>query len=407
MSQAAKSSKPPKLRAACNQCNATKTKCSGERTGCSRCQTLQVDCVYAESRVGRVPGVRGKRRQKPRENAEMAAEDEEPELADMNNANKLVDSSNPTNEHPSMEAHGDFFYPHSQAEQRKGTHSSAEQSFNDVVLNWSAELTEPQIDIFNQSADIFGSLSNVLGDPQPSSPASERRFQRSASRTTFSQAGSDFQVPSLDLESRDGGERPQFSLAPSRHFQQTSFSSKGLPRRKTQSGSHSQCIATCSNIIIRLEKYLTDELKALDLIFEIIKKVLTQLNPLAEVQFAAPRDTKCLTLFGVIAHQVIELLESGCNHYFAEEREDDAVQTHTELMSASLPSLGFGSFPINPEDHKRLKSQILLEELQPITQNLGKIITLVNSDEQRAGYHREMHTSLNVLVETARRRGGL
>lgn len=37
-------------------------RCSGEQTGCNRCQSLRCECIYEESRVGKVQGNRGRRR---------------------------------------------------------------------------------------------------------------------------------------------------------------------------------------------------------------------------------------------------------------------------------------------------------------------------------------------------------
>lgn len=46
--------KPPKLRHACNECHASKVKCSGERTGCRRCTENGQTCTYSVSMVGKV-----------------------------------------------------------------------------------------------------------------------------------------------------------------------------------------------------------------------------------------------------------------------------------------------------------------------------------------------------------------
>ncbi|KAJ4391000.1 hypothetical protein N0V93_004599 [Gnomoniopsis smithogilvyi] len=56
--------KPPRLRSACNQCNSSKVKCTGERRGCARCNTLRTECVYEESRVGKVQSSRSKLKKK-------------------------------------------------------------------------------------------------------------------------------------------------------------------------------------------------------------------------------------------------------------------------------------------------------------------------------------------------------
>ncbi|KAK8013405.1 hypothetical protein PG991_008998 [Apiospora marii] len=56
------SPRPVKLRSACNSCHAAKTKCSGQKTGCSRCSDLDLPCKYEVSMVGKVAGIRSRRR---------------------------------------------------------------------------------------------------------------------------------------------------------------------------------------------------------------------------------------------------------------------------------------------------------------------------------------------------------
>ncbi|GAW20401.1 hypothetical protein ANO14919_099070 [Xylariales sp. No.14919] len=55
--------RPARLRNACNACCTAKVKCSGERTGCARCRANGGSCLYVESRAGKVPGIRAKRKQ--------------------------------------------------------------------------------------------------------------------------------------------------------------------------------------------------------------------------------------------------------------------------------------------------------------------------------------------------------
>ncbi|KAE8354400.1 hypothetical protein BDV28DRAFT_156241 [Aspergillus coremiiformis] len=54
------SKRPPKLRAACNECHAAKVRCSGEKSGCQRCANLSLNCIFSISRIGKVPGKRSK-----------------------------------------------------------------------------------------------------------------------------------------------------------------------------------------------------------------------------------------------------------------------------------------------------------------------------------------------------------
>ncbi|KAI1612468.1 hypothetical protein EDD36DRAFT_418636 [Exophiala viscosa] len=53
--------KPIKLRAACNHCFSAKIRCNGNREGCRRCSEKRLSCIYSESRVGKVVGKRRKR----------------------------------------------------------------------------------------------------------------------------------------------------------------------------------------------------------------------------------------------------------------------------------------------------------------------------------------------------------
>ncbi|KAI0107215.1 hypothetical protein GGR51DRAFT_159643 [Nemania sp. FL0031] len=58
-------SRPARLRSACNNCHAAKTKCSGQKTGCDRCTAFEVPCKYEISMVGKVSGARAKNRRRP------------------------------------------------------------------------------------------------------------------------------------------------------------------------------------------------------------------------------------------------------------------------------------------------------------------------------------------------------
>ncbi|KAI0126686.1 hypothetical protein BJ170DRAFT_695121, partial [Xylariales sp. AK1849] len=43
----------PRLRTACNECHASKVKCSGEKSGCARCLDMGTECHFEISMVGR------------------------------------------------------------------------------------------------------------------------------------------------------------------------------------------------------------------------------------------------------------------------------------------------------------------------------------------------------------------
>jgi len=109
-------------------------------------------------------------------------------------------------------------------------------------------------------------------------------------------------------------------------------------------------VIACTKLILSLEKYLVDELRVLDLILGIIKKVMEQLNPLVvKLQFIN-QDKLCLSLLRIIINQIVELLEAGCTSYFAEPKVNDVGQAHTDLMGSNLPTLGFGFLNVTAGD---------------------------------------------------------
>lgn len=230
---------------------------------------------------------------------------------------------------------------------------------------------------------------------------------------SFSRADSDYQVASLDSDLSEN--RPSSSLSGSRHFQsQASFPTLTQSRRNTENGNNSECVITCSQIILHLEKYLVDELKVLDLILGIVKRVIEKLNPLVGGQLG-PRNTKCLALFSTILYQLVELLEAGCATFLAEQLEDKLSHSRSDPLGGSLNDLGFSA---SSGDHRRFRAQVVLEELQPIAEVTRKVIVLSNpgsngydsrnaAGQERVGCHRDLERRLMVLMERVKRRGGL
>jgi hypothetical protein len=302
-------------------------------------------------------------------------------------------------------------------------------AFEDAVLNWPAtdlNEREPQDHslendyTFNDSQvnDIFGRLpppGSSITSQQPLSPMSQGQPRRD-SITSFSQPTNDYQNSGIDFDLELGPTRTPPSLSRGRHFQAQSPFSPSVPsRRHTESGSNSQCVIVCSQIILSLEKYLVDELKVFDLILGIVKQVIEKLNPLVSAQLR-PRNAKCLALFGTIIYQVIELLEAGCTNFLAEELGDTLSPSRSDSLGGNLNALGFGGF--GSGDQKRLRSQLVLEELQPIVDIARKVLMLssvrgkaydgsVASEVDAVGCQRNIERRLKHLVEKVRRCGGL
>jgi len=387
----------------------TQTKCSGEKTGCNRCKSLDIQCIYTESRVGRVPGVRAKRKQNTQGHAisrdavdTTATQSAEPRTAMGNDTIELNFGS----------------FSDGATTDPARPRSPVPESFDDVVLNWPTDLIElgnqttfDDIGIFSNSNDLFAGLSQN-GHPEQMPPMTPDE-STSSSGGTFSQRSHDFHASSPGFDA--GDPRPQLPLNNQRPFSPpASASSSANTGRSRNSRTDSQCVLACSHMILSLEKYLADELKVLDLILGIVKRVVDALGPFVEIQVDS-RNTKCLSLFSIIMCQIIELVEMGCDKFLAEEREDDLAQSHLDPLGGGL---GFGAFGNSAESQRRWRSQTILQELHPIAKLLQKIATLSPADPSTdggranlnldvAGSHRKLQASLEFITDRVKRGVGL
>ena len=200
-------------------------KCSGDKTGCARCKTLRIGCIYAESWVGRVPGIRAKRKQNPNGSVDIPVP--------ANPANSTRAAANETIEI-------DFSFPSisSLRAELPSPSSITPGSFEDGVLDWPTELAEPRSQALesnitnNNNSDknyafnnesIFESLmafQHVQQQQQlpqqerhSSPPGGHHAGNSSRSRMTFSRSSSDsLNNPSIIFDLNDSQSNPQSPL---------------------------------------------------------------------------------------------------------------------------------------------------------------------------------------------------
>ena len=414
------------------------TKCSGERSGCSRCSTLGVDCIYVESKVGRVPGVRAKKKNDStaRGTAEMTAHTRAMGSLSPNTSNTANDT---------IEVN--FFSPRlSQSQSRSPRRDPVTlDAYDDVVLDWSADLNQTQDLTVNNDFnfddthenDLFQPLSPTCPDPQQqqqqqqqqqteplpsqSQPQSQPQTQSqpqqqlspisSGSNRTYSRpAMTEYPVLTLDFDLSDV-RRP---ISRSRNFEPHPYPINGAQTpHNLDLKINSQCVITCSQIILSLEKYLLDQLKVLDLILGIVKQVVEKLNPLIGGQLG-PCNMKCIALFSTILYQVVELLEAGCTSFLSEAIDNNLAPYSSNPLGGGLHSFGFVGFGTNSGDQRRYRSKIVLEELQPIMDTMRKVALLTSSGkgyddrgggQERIGWCHETESRLQLLIEKIRRQG--
>ncbi|KAJ8069785.1 hypothetical protein OCU04_000201 [Sclerotinia nivalis] len=344
----------------------------------------------------------------------------------MESANTTEPTSPSVSDAPNETIELDFSFPDMPSPSALTQGSVVLESFDDT--NWSADFNDGQSHAlnddytFNDGArnHIFESLSSHELEPRPEQePPRQQQIssigQRQRTSTysaTFSHAGGDYDVAGLAGLDFDVGEHRPPSC--SREFQsQLSFPVDTQPRHLADSGSSSRCVMACSQIIISLEKYLVAELKVLDLVLGIVKRVIDKLGPLVGEQLGL-RNVKCLSLFSTIVYQILELVEAGCTNFLT----DGLVDKLADPLGGNLNDLGFGTFNTSPGNQKRFGCQIVLEELRPIAEIIRKVVVLSNAkssgyngrdgmSEEQTGYHGDMQDRLKRLVEKVRRVGGL
>ncbi|KAH8160900.1 hypothetical protein CIB48_g7355 [Xylaria polymorpha] len=382
--------KPPKLRSACNQCNAAKVKCSGERDGCARCKTLQSTCLYAESRVGKVQGPRLRQRS----------------LAAQNTSKDPVPMVQPTPSPEVIESHVTPDTPSSRAfsHTEQHTHSwpepwepgedwtSGVQMLGGPFSGLSDLLGEEDLVLppntpagsggrpgdgrghpNNDASTIHCSLSAVMdvsSSPSEASSASPAALQvyhnggiaSPASPTNITQ-DLGYGVPTLHPYSTvtpPATQKSQPAAGP-----QLEIGEKELARL------NSRCALACTHIIATLESYLLLELKALDLILEVTRKAADELEKLVHLQKES-RCGRCIILFIAALSQITELLDTG-----TKQLPDSGVgfpgRFHPGLQMTFMPSLGFGAFSFGAEEQLSMRLSLIRRECR----HIGKILVNV------------------------------
>ncbi|KAI9742661.1 MAG: hypothetical protein M1818_003802 [Claussenomyces sp. TS43310] len=257
-----------------------------------------------------------------------------------------------------------FSIPGSQA---PGTENTG--LFDDALLGWSTVLNGGLDDAYGfderHAEDIFGALQDTqseLSQQQQLSPVSQGH-PKATSLPSFSHTMSGLSAPGIEPGYHESSLSPP-SRTYNRQFSLQHSATTTPPQMMTMdSGSHSQCVIACSQIIFSLEKYQVDKLKVLDLILGIVKRVTERLDPLVNEQFGCP-NTKCLALFNTIMYQLAEILEAGCTDFLA-DTSDVQRPFSSELMEAGFYELDFSGLGVGYKDQERFRSQMILEVLQP------------------------------------------
>lgn len=284
--------------------------------------------------------------------------------------------------------------------------------FDDALLGWSPVLNGGLDDTYGfderHAEDIFGALQDTRPElsqqQQQLSPISQG-YPNVTSVPSFSHTTNNVNAPGIEPGYRERSLSPGSRTHSRQISLQRSAATTPPQMMATDSGRNSQCVIACSQIIFSLEKYQADNLKVLDIILGIVKRVTEKLDPLVNGQFGCP-NTKCLALFNIIMYQLVEILEAGCADFLA-DTSDPQRPIYSELLEAGFHELDLGGLGIGYKDQERFRSQIILEVLRPVIKITQKVLFIsTNAGIDRDSCHEDRERRLKTLVEKVKKRGG-
>ncbi|KAF2681266.1 hypothetical protein K458DRAFT_343898 [Lentithecium fluviatile CBS 122367] len=355
----------PRLRFACNQCYAAKLKCTGEHNGCTRCRTLRTECVYTESRVGKVRGIRRKKRQDQQSlpaatSSTVTSQDQR--TGDVTTSSALSLRVPP----PTPSAPGTMLQP------RPNTWVP-NSSWGDAMLNLDESLT------FEAILED-GTIASCMNTSSISDVANcSYQITETANSTGFGQSLSNYLPPSAFSGQQTHRGRNSLSLySPFPTPPSTTNSAHATPPEETPkqdlSKLDSRCVLASTQILVTLENYLLSELKALDLILTTVSKAADDLKKLVQLQHESRCD-RCIILFTIIMLQIVALLEAGSNTA-ADNGSDIMSDILTGTQPTFGPSFGLGAFVLTSEEQKSWRSRIVTKEYRHVGDILSSLMVL-------------------------------
>ncbi|KAI0542842.1 hypothetical protein GGR58DRAFT_449815 [Xylaria digitata] len=380
--------RPVKLGSACNQCCAAKVKCSGEKTGCTRCRNIGADCVFQESRVGKVPGIRAKRKQIH------IQKQAPPQSKNGLSTDKTTDSISVSTESGLFEQVRDCEQDH------------------DDTMSWA---TGWQLEPSNTATfDLLDELdTHASSNMNPTLTGTAEESSGSAGfETTASSEGSymlsppDGNLDALLMIQLATPPQPEQAI----EIEKSSVIPMSLGLRSRSEGD-SQCCLECCQMISDLENYIMAELKAFKILLGIIRRALGRLAELINSQQNS-RNLRCIMLFTTVMYQILELLEACLSNVVAETSRQQG-----RGFSAGSLGIGFGDFTIDAEEQSAFRIQTILKEVYQAMEALSKLRTLAtgavgtqNSSDsgntnQRGDYCLDLELRFKELRDRIQQRG--
>ncbi|KAF2973010.1 hypothetical protein GQX73_g497 [Xylaria multiplex] len=319
-------------------------KCSGEKTGCARCRNIGADCVFQESRVGKVPGIRAKRKQANLQ--KQAATQNEYGLP----AEKKTDSIFVSTETDALE-HGRECEPDHGDTMSWSTGWQLEPSDTTTfsLLNEMDTRAQKNIDTTHSGTTEGSSGSAGFGTAD-------------SSEESYILTPPDTNLDELLMFQLGNPLQPEQTVG----LETTSGMPISLGLRPRSEGD-SQCCLECCQMINDLENYIMAELKAFKILLGIIRRALGRLAELINLRQDLG-NLRCIMLFMTLMHQILELLDACLSIALAEPKGRG--------FSGGSLGIGFGDSTIDAEEQSAFRIQTILKEVNQAVETLGKLRAL-------------------------------
>ena len=350
-----------------------------------RCENLGQQCVYAESKVGRIPRNR-RRHQDPSDAVESASS-----LTANSGQTEGVSSAGITQLSAdagidigdALMQNGDFEssmirypvdFPSSSA-RSMATYTGSTVNFDNFnVLGHFNASSITRRDSFSPGTDSIDPRLDLNGEPLHLSQDMQIDFGLEGHNSSRIEAQSVEQSSRLFPSTTH-----DFAGLDSQHRMASSDQTAASTRKL-----HSQIVISATQIASKLEDYILSELKALDLALQIARDALAQLNKLIDLQ-QADHNFRCIALLYLILSQIVELLESSASIAFTNTSssfsDGSSQSSMPEINGGFIPNrgaldIGIGAFRASAEEQQTWRARIVLKDLGQCSETLQRISIL-------------------------------
>ncbi|KAL1856870.1 hypothetical protein Daus18300_010633 [Diaporthe australafricana] len=385
---------------ACNQCCAAK----GEREGCARCKTLHTECIYTQSRVGKVPGIRARTKKPEQQQLRRQQQQGRGE----SEGGRVSEEAAAGAQHVNSDAVETIVAMPSMRPSEGTVPDPSQQALCAWPQHWP--LSTPWIDAPILDDSLLEFDTTMIGEPSTASSghldASYDRESTSPSAAAPSSVSSGWLESTHNRTSPDALPPEQTCPAPDAarglpspqsapHSTQTPPQPDEMPQTGSDGGRmaipagpdpatkgtglglarlDSECVMVCTHIIAVLENYLLCEPKTIYIVLEPTRKATAELKNLIQLQQESRCD-RCISLFAIILSQMIDLLEAGAKP----PSESEAGLPAGRFLYGMQSNFGLSAFSFTADEQRGWQSRIARKEYRAVAELVSTVMQMAES----------------------------